>query len=159
MGAADRGGAVRTQTAIAGSTGETYNQTSIGDTTLNTGNTDGTFVLQLLFGNDAGSSQNLPSAGTILSIRFYNGTTLAGSTFFNTVSNNNWIWQTPAAPPTNPVIAISFDNAGLLWEGGVNSAFHTTIPFAAVPEASTYASTLLGLAGFGLAAIRRRLKK
>jgi len=138
---------------------ETYNQTSIGDRNIDTGNTAGTFSLQLLFGTDAGSSHNLPTAGTILSIRFYNGTTLGGSTFYNTVSDNLWVWQTPAAPPANPVISMSLDNQGLLWEGGINSAFHTTLPFAAVPEPSTYASALLGLGGLGLAMLRRRFRK
>src|SRR6266550_8052684 len=88
-----------------GSGNTDYNQTSIGDRNSDTGNTDGTFSLQLFFGN-ANSSANLPAVGTILSIRFYNATTLANSTFYNAVSNDAWVWQTPNSVPQQPVIVI-----------------------------------------------------
>jgi hypothetical protein len=143
---------------VPGST-ETYNQTSIGDKNSDTANTNGTFVLQLLFGNDAGSSMNLPAAGTILSIRFYNTTTITPSSLYNTVSNDGWVWQNPSAPPTNPVIAISLDDLNLEWESivlgqGQNTAFHTTI---AIPEPSVLA--LLGMAITAAPMFYRRRRK
>lgn len=144
-----------------GSANTDYNTTSIGDKNSDTGNTDGTFVLQLFFGN-AGSSMNLPvSTNQILSIRFYNGTTLANSTFYNAVSSDDWKWQTPAAAPNSPVITISLDKQNIEWESIVrlgqagSTAFHTTI--SAIPEPSTYA--LFGLGAFGMMVLRRRIKK
>ena len=145
-----------------GSANTAFNTTSIGDRNTDTGNTNGTFSLQLNFGVDSTSNQSLPASGTILSIRFYNGTTLANSSFYNTVSDNAWVWASPAAPPNNPVIVMELDtsDAAQIWESIVkfgqasNTAFHTTIP---IPEPSTYA--LLGVGALSLLRLRRRLKR
>jgi hypothetical protein len=153
-------GSANTAIVLASAPPEQYNQTSIGDRNSDTANTDGTFSLQLLFGTYPGSSSDLPAAGTILSIRFYNGSTVANSTFFNTVSNDAWLWYGPAPVPQYPVISISLDNSNLEWESVErlgqegNSAFHTTI---AMPEPTTYA--LLGFGALGMMVLCRQTKK
>ncbi len=140
---------------VPDSTAEPYNKTSVGDVTLDGGG-DGTFFFTLNFvvGN-ASSGNNLPATGTQLALRIYNNTTIASSTFFNTVTDADWIWQTPAAPPSNPVVSVSLDEPGLLWQGGVNSAFHTTIA-TAVPEPATVFSLLLGAATLAVTTRRRK---
>jgi hypothetical protein len=139
-------------------TGETYNHTSIGDMTAN-GAGNGTFAISLDFVMGSATSGNsLPSSTTIpLSIRFYNATTIGGSSFYNVVSDDLWLWKTPATPPA--VVTISLDDLSLEWLSiamgqNANTAFHTTV---AVPEPSTYALMLAGAVGF--LALRRRAKR
>jgi hypothetical protein len=152
---------------IAGSVpAEQYNHTSIGDLNVN-GAGNGTFAISLNFNTlDSTSNNNLPSSPTIpLSIRFYNGTTIASSTFYNVVSDNLWLWKTPATPPA--AVTMSLNDTGLQWlsiamGGAAGTAFHTTIinP-AAIPEPSTVASMILGggaLSALVFARARRRSK-
>jgi hypothetical protein len=145
-------GSANTAVISGSNDNETYNQTSIGDLNGN-GAGDGTFAISLDFvsGNPT-SGNNLPAANTQLAIRFYNGTTIAGSTFYNTVTDSLWKWQAPTTPPS--VVTMSLDDTGLVWEGGSNSAFHTTIA-TAVPEPSTVASVLLGVGLLTMARPRR----
>lgn len=143
-------------------TGETslntaYNTTSIGDLNAN-GAGDGTFALSLNFVlGSATTGNSLPASNTVpLSIRFYNGTTLAGSTFYNIVSDDLWLWKIPTTPAAN--VVLSLDDLGLEWYsiflgGAANTAFHTTI---LIPEPSTVA--LIGL-GIGLIPLLRRRAK
>ena len=140
--------------------GETYNQTSIGDMTAN-GAGNGTFGISLNFvAGSATSGNSLPQSSTIpLALRFYNSTSIASSTFYNVVSDDLWVWMTPATPPN--VVNISLDNIGLEWlsiaQGqAANSAFHTTISITAVPEVSTYVSAFLCAVMTTVHLVRRR---
>ncbi len=145
---------------IAGSNpaGETYNQTSIGDLNAN-GAGDGQYALSLDFTlGSATSGNSLPAAGTELAIRFYNNTTIGSSTFFNTVTDPLWLWQTPAVPPST--VNMSLDDAGLIWQSiaqgqNANTAFHTSIA-TAVPEPS---SAILLALGTALAPLGLRLRR
>lgn len=95
------------------------------------------------------TSVGLLQDGTPLAIRFYNSTTRANSTFFNTVSNTagSWNWNSSAFQ-----INILIGNLpGTVWEGGTGSAFRTTI---AVPEPS--ALILVGCGATIWAGRRRR---
>jgi hypothetical protein len=139
--------------------GENYNQTSIGDR-HNFFAGDGTFALSLTFtASDPNSGNSLPASGTILSIRFYNNTTIGTSGFYNTVSNNSWTWTAPT--DAGATIPISLNDTGLVWESIVlnsqagSSAFHTTI--SAIPEPSTYALMFMG--ALGMIVLRRRVRR
>jgi hypothetical protein len=137
---------------------EQYNKTSIGDLNVN-GAGNGTFALSLDFiAGDLLTGNNLPANGTQLAIRFYNGTTMASSTFYNTVTDSLWVWKSPATPPAS--VTLSLNDASLVWESIVrgqaaSTAFHTTI--SAIPEPSTYALMCLG--ALGMMVLRRRVKK
>jgi hypothetical protein len=141
---------------------EAYNKTSIGDLNGN-GAGDGTFALSLNFvSGNANSGNSLPSAGTRLALRFYNNTTIAGSSFYNTVTDSQWLWLAPNTPPSS--VAISLNDSPLIWESiaaqgqAPNTAFHTTISTAAVPEVSTMICPLLAGAALIFHALRRRVK-
>ncbi len=140
--------------------GTTFNHTSIGDAVNDGGAGAGQFALSLKF--DAGvanTSNNLPLSTAIpLSIRIYNGTSIASSTHFNAVSRDSWLWQLPAEPaPFPPTIAISLDQSGLEWQSisvsgqPGSTAFTTSI---AVPEPSS-----MLLAGLGLASLVARRRR
>jgi hypothetical protein len=133
---------------------EPYNKTSIGDRTAEgAGNGDFALSLDFVQGN-ATSGNSLPANHSQLAIRFYNGLSVTSSTAYNTVTDSRWTWQTPEAPPQDPVISISLDEQGLVWEGGLDSAFHTTIPLA-VPEPSTWVAGAFVAATLAGAALRR----
>lgn len=134
-----------------------FSYTSIGDDPAAIGDpmlTPGYFfdIYRFIVG-DSAVGQNLPSAGTFLAIRFYNGTTIADSTHFNTVSSTDseWQWVTPygALDPASPLQLSDF--ATLVWQDA-DGAGATTI---VIPEPAAYAA-LFGLAVLGLAASRRR---
>ena len=146
-------------------TNETYNQTSIGDlfANFNGSGHDGTGAFAITLNFTAGSNtsgNSLPNSNTIpLALRFYNGTTIANSTFYNVVSDDLWLWKTPNTPPVN--VNMSLQDVGLEWLSislgqNTNTAFHTTVSLAAVPEPSTWATGALTLTALGLAAYRRR---
>jgi hypothetical protein len=146
---------------IAGSSpSEAYNKTSIGD--LNgSGAGNGTFALSLDFvtGNAQSGNSLPPNTNIPLAIRFYNGTTIASSTFYNIVSDDTWKWQNPATPPAN--VTISLNDANLEWLSialgqNTNTTFHTTIA-TTIPEPSSLVLLALGLVSVPLA--RRRLKR
>jgi len=138
--------------------GLTFNTTSIGDIGGGAApDGSGVFGFSLVFDSAvAGTFLDLPDATTIpLAIKFYNGSSIASSTYYNVVSNAAWLWQTPINPsPLPPIINLSFDDPGLQWESIVvhghlgASAFHTTI--VPVPEPDTIFSVLPCLAALAL---------
>jgi hypothetical protein len=151
-------GSANTAIIVGSVPAEQYNHTSIGDLNGN-GAGNGTFALSLNFtALDPTSGNNLPPSPTIpLSIRIYNGTSIATSTFYNAVSDNLWLWKTPATPPVN--VTMSLDDTGLQWQSIImgqngNTAFHTTITL--VPEPSSIALVILGVGLIPLARLRRR---
>ena len=100
-----------------------------------------------------------PPSGQILAIRFYN-TATGTSGLFNTVSSDNWMWQSPTDAGSNVLLnLVSAAAAGTLEfqstaTFGAGSNFMTVI---AIPEPSV--TGLIGLGGLGLVlAYRRRAK-
>jgi len=146
-----------------GSLNTAFNNTTFGDTNgsfpfNDTG--DGQFSLTVNFELGSGTSGNsLPTAGTPLAIRFYNSTSVAGATFFETISNDLWLWQAPLNPPFSPSIDLYIsDSGGELQSGGpapVSGNIATTIPV--VPEPTSIALMMLGLVS--LTTRRRRPAK
>lgn len=108
---------------------------------------------------DAGTGNSLPVAGVLLAVRFYNNTTIASSTFFETVANASWVWVTPNSPPPSPV-AITFDDPSTKLQSTGNAASGSTIRTAiatAAPEPTSAALMMVGLVS--LVARRRRQAK
>jgi hypothetical protein len=100
------------------------------------------------------SSSSLPTAGTVLSLRIYSSTTSVSSpTKYNAVSNDSWLWLTPATTPG--VIDMDLTTtAGLVWQDAANPFKTSLTAPAAIPEPTTYA--LLGMGLLGLVAYRRK---
>ena len=152
-------GAESSNTATVPGSSELMNQTSIGDNNIN-GAGDGTFAIGVSFVVGSNSGFNLPSAGVPLVIKFFNNTTVAGSTFYNVVANtSNWLWATPGTSPNEPVINMSLDDAGLSWysvavagQAGT-TAFDTTV--ALIPEPTSMALLGAGMLMMG-SMVRRR---
>lgn len=94
-----------------------------------------------------------PPVGTPLAIRFYDGTSVATSTFFNAVSDTTggWNYVSPSDPAAvinmviNKVSGIEFQNTGV---------FQTTIP---IPEVSSSFLILIGMCSSMI--IRSRSRK
>lgn len=141
---------------------ETINQTSIGDTTSETGGlTNGIFSIGFsLITGSVTQGMNLPAVGTPLVIKFFNSAILANATYFNAVSDSLWVWPTAGTSPSEPLLTASLNDAGLSWysvavagQSGT-SDFHTTV--SAVPEPTSIA--LLGGGLLLLGSVMRRRK-
>jgi hypothetical protein len=92
-----------------------------------------------------------PPEFTPLAIRFYDSTSIATSTYFNAASTSDGKFRWPQGP--NGEAAFNLRAPNLVWQGGVDSAFRTTIP---VPEPGT---VVLGIAQLmALTWWRRRLR-
>lgn len=110
----------------------------------------GRFVINTFFSEGSPTHGNdLPRIGTPLAIRFYDGTSIAQSNFFNAVSSPAWEWKRPSGDS----MMRGLNDPGIMWEGGPASAFRTTVP---VPEPSALVLMLAAVAavksrrGFGL---------
>ena len=75
----------------------------------------------------------LPAEGMPLAIRFYDAPPKSTPRFFNTVSNEQGLWNWRNG--SNEIVQVTLTYPGLVWEGGAESAFRTTIPVP-VPEPS-----------------------
>lgn len=123
-------------------------QTTMGDSG---NNPNGTFKLEVLFTQGSYSFAE-PAVGTPLALRFYNTTSLAGSTYFNAVTDTTggFNWVAPADPTSTAGLSLGLSSVGIVWQDGSGSSFRTTI---AVPEPSCF---LLGVLSLGALAVRRR---
>jgi hypothetical protein len=136
--------------ALTGSGGvnSAYSNLSIGDTG---GAAAGLFNVQPQFTQGSGTTGvSLPSVGQILTVRFYNTTTITGSSKYNAVSNDSWAWIA-GGDPTPSLLTLSLGAANLVWLDSGN-AFKTTL--SAVPEPAT--CSLLGLGVLGMMFRRRK---
>ena len=124
--------------------------TSIGDGGDETSN--GIFSINITFDtSDSGKSGDLPATGTQLGLRFYNDTTSATATHYNTVTDTSWTFKELINDPSTPR-ALDMDTApSLVWQDDLNP-FVTSLEV--VPEPSSTA--LLGLGGLALSLRRRR---
>ncbi len=160
-GSANIGGSISGSSPV-----ETFNKTSMGDN----GGGNGEFGITVRFNSDVAGTFNdlppvpVPMRDIPLSIRIYNNTTIASSTFYNTVSNDAWLWKFPAVPsPIPPTVIMSLGSnvnaAALKWEsinvaGLAGTSGRTSI--AVIPEPASAALMLIGLASLTL---RRRVER
>ena len=134
--------------------------TTIGDAVFNSAGHGELFSvpLDIFTGLNGGVNDSLlPASGTPLSVRFFNSTTIGLSTYFEAVSNNSWLWQTPANAPTQPNISVNFDDPGLVAKSGANvgtSGTNIQTNTQIVPEPTSGVLMVVGL--LSLAARRRR---
>lgn len=135
---------------------------SIGDVAANGGGPGKLFSdeLNLFAGTNGGANDGLfPAVGTPLSIRFFNGATIAGSPVFEAVSNNLWLWQAPRNAPLNPAITLFFDDGVLRARSGQSvspgAGLRTN---TANPEAVPEPSSMLLVMSAGLLVFRRNRK-
>jgi len=100
-----------------------------------------------------------PPNGQVLAIRFYDSADTSGN--YNTVSADNWLWQSPNTPgggQLNISLATNFTSGPALEFESVAIYGITGSEFLTViPEPSTYALVLTGITGLAFA--RRRLKR
>lgn len=91
------------------------------------------------------------ASGQVLAIRFYNGNTIAGSTFYGAVSSDSWTWVAPSNNSWTLSLNPSTTTSGLEWENG--KVGYTGIAMA-IPEPKDWFLFLISL-GF-LLVIKKR---
>lgn len=94
------------------------------------------------------------TSATPLAIRFYDGTAVANSTYFNAVSKTNGSWNYIAPNDPSPVLNLAIDKgASTVFQNGLSGAFSTRI---AIPESSPI---LLCFSGVAILLFSRQRKK
>jgi hypothetical protein len=91
---------------------------------------------------------NLPSAGQLMAVRFYNGATVIGSTYYGAASDASWQWVSPASPASTMVFKLS--DPGIDWLGNNIAFTGTATTIAVIPEPNVALLALLGLLFLGL---------
>lgn len=105
--------------------------TTIGDSDFGGAPVDGIVALTTTF--DSAVHAGIPASAR-LAVRFYNGTTMANSDHYNTVTSTegSWIFTLPVTfpPPQGPNLFIDggVANGTLLWEGG--TPLETSLPMS-----------------------------
>lgn len=95
-----------------------------------------------------------PAVGTPLAIRFYDGTSVSSSSFYNAVSVSDGTWN--FINPSDPAAVLNLvidKGASTVFEGGIFSDFKTTRP---IPEPSSLCLMALATASFLLVRSRSR---
>lgn len=93
------------------------------------------------------------TTSTPLSIRFYDGTTVANSSYFNAVSNSNGSWNYVVPTDPAPVLNLAIDKLPtIVFESVGPGAFSTVLP---IPEPSHILLVVVG----GFIAVSRRLRE
>ncbi|RYZ18140.1 MAG: PEP-CTERM sorting domain-containing protein, partial [Sphingobacteriales bacterium] len=119
--------------------------TTMGDDGVNI---DGKFSTSTILGSGTFTE---PAVGTPLSIRFYDGTSVSTSSYFNSVSNISGAWNYIAPADVPPVISMVIDkDSGVVFDGAFGD-FKTVRP---IPEPSH--AVLVLLAGIPILLRRRR---
>jgi hypothetical protein len=120
---------------------------TIGDDGMNV---PGSFSTKSILGS---SSDPSLTTTTPLAIRFYDGTSVGNSTYFNAVSNTSGAWNYIVPTSPSPVINIVIDKTNdVVFQDGGSGAFRTVLP---IPEPSMATLTMIG----GLFALVRRRRK
>jgi hypothetical protein len=141
-----------------GGANSAYNYTKIGGDTVNSPGA-GAFQFDtnafpqgdpsnsaLYFQAGATTGNDFPAVNQQLTIRFYDATTVAGASHFNAITNDTWLWKTPAdnSPSPNPELNISLDNSGnFLLQSNPGVAFtYVTSGFATYSPSASLQTTI-----------------
>ncbi len=127
--------------------------------TAETGTNDEFNFTGTVTSSDTSTEVGLPlPLNQIMSIRYYNATSLATATDFGAISDptggSAWIWQAPVASPSIANDSFSFEDSGVVYQGGASEP-ETNISL--VPEPATL-SLFAGATGIGAAMVLRRRK-
>jgi hypothetical protein len=135
---------------------------------VSTTGTDDSFIFNGTVIDSTPSTENgIPAAGTIMSIRYYNATSVAAATYFGAISDVDtaasaaWLWISPSNPAPFQGMSFNFSNTGVEYEApggtvsGVVTMPETNIPVS-VPEPAAFWS-VAGALAIG-ATVRRRRK-
>lgn len=115
---------------------------------------DGLFGGSAFLGVSHPGSVPYPAQNTPLAIRFYNGTSIENSKHYNAATMTEWTWSGPfSMDETINLIIVPSPSGWMVWEGGLESAYRTTI--VVVPEASSSMLAMFGSAAFLM--YRRRI--
>jgi hypothetical protein len=135
-----------TQASPFSGTWVTLATTSMGDDSVNI---SGKFATTSTL---IGGNFSAPAVGTPLGVRFFDGISVATSSYFNVVSDSSGGWNFVAPTVPAPIINIVIDKAtGIVFLSGEVGAFQTRL---AIPEPSL--SLLIGLAVTSLLFRRRK---
>lgn len=93
-----------------GSANSIFANSTVGDAQSGDGAFFDSWVFVL---GDAARGRNLPTAGTPLAFRFYDGKSLATSNLLEELSSPLWLWADPASGIAAPRIEISASNPGV----------------------------------------------
>jgi hypothetical protein len=111
----------------------------------NTGAGPGQFAYNLEFST---STPNLPANNQIMSILFFNNSTVASSTAYGGASDISWLWSNSSSSLSFPLV-YNMSDPGVTWLNG-------DVAYTGVPEPQTTALFLSGLVF--LVALRRRVR-
>lgn len=89
------------------------------------GDIPGLFRRDADFGPNPLGPYRFPSVGTPMTVRFFDSTSYATATRYNAVSSAGWIWLGQRDP--GAVLNMDLTTSSLLWQGGADSAFRTTL--------------------------------
>jgi len=140
-----------------GTSNSLFTTAGMGDNTDATGTNDEFFLSGTIADATPSTEVGIPAANQIMSMRFYNATSLGAATYYGVATNDNWLWVAPT-DPSNPNDDMEFNLNDSGTEFDVNSVFQSGVPetnISVVPEPA--ALPLMGGAmAIGAMVLRRR---
>ena len=138
----------------AGSSNSLFSPATMGDGTATTGANDEFSFTGTVTDSTSSTEIGIPAAGQIMSIRYYNATSVAASTYFGAVSDDSWLWVSPTNPPPTGMSFSMYGDPGLVYQSSATEP-ETNIAISAVPEPGAFGA-LAGALVVGVALLRRR---
>lgn len=110
-----------------------FQKTTLGDASSGGTLPHGFFSFQTDFdSSDSARYQRMPPPGTRLAIAIYNRSTIGGSSHFNIVTHDAWVWEEPG-PILPTFLFLNPSTPGTVWFGGASTAMRTTVATSHFP--------------------------